>query len=108
MKRGCVYFNERSGYLIVPEMRAKDVPVWVSANPIEKVDIDRDMSEIGNAVRRALNTSEKNEAPKLSVAKSNHFWNEYGYKSFGGFSKKHSAVQVEDNGTSKVLTCGLR
>ena len=94
MRKSCVYYNEKNGYYIVPEMRAKDVPVWVSAGPVERVEDNCDMSEVGKAIDRALNTSESYEAPTLAVARNNHFWVDYGYKSYGAFSKKHVAIQV--------------
>ena len=108
MKKCCVYFNDKSGYYVVPEIRAKDVPVWVSAGKIEQVDIDSDITVIGEAIHKALNTSDTLEAPELSIARNNHYWNDYGYKSYAAFSKNHSAVKVEDNGSKIQLTKLIR
>ena len=42
MKKICLYYNAKNGYYIVPQIRAKDVPVWVSVATSEKVGLDSD------------------------------------------------------------------
>ena len=107
MKKICLYYNAKNGYYIVPQIRAKDVPVWVSVATSEKVGLDSD-EELGKAILKNLDVSESAEAKKLAEAKKNLYWIDLGYKSFGAFSKQHAAIQIESDGEKVFLTKLIR
>ncbi|SCY74881.1 hypothetical protein [Butyrivibrio sp. INlla14] len=98
IKKCCVYYSNEKGYCIVPETKAKDVPVWVSIKPIETIAPNADIQELGSAIQKAFDSIEVVESPTLKEARNNQFWVELGFKGFGAFSKKHSAVVIEFHG----------
>lgn len=98
IKRCCVYYSNKLGYCIVPEIKAKDVPAWVSIKPIEKIDSNADIQELSSAIQKAFDSIDFAENTTLKDARNNQFWVDLGFKGFGAFSKKYSAVDIEFDG----------
>lgn len=90
-----VFYNESKGYIIEAQGKAKEIPVYVVINPVDRLPSNANKTELADKIKNALLKSLDHEEIDLNEAKKYQYWKDLGCKSYRAFSKLFDAVEVE-------------
>ena len=91
-----VYYNQKYGFLIVPNAIERFMGCYISIEPTIEIMAEETIDKIGCAIRKGIKIAES--SPKVDESQLNNFWKQTKYKSFPTFSKNYQRIDLKQNG----------
>ena len=91
-----VYYNQKYGFLIVPNAIERFMGCYISIEPTIEIMAEETIDKIGCAIRKGIKIAES--FPKVDESQLNNFWKQTKYKSFPTFSKNYQRIDLKQNG----------
>lgn len=91
-----VYYNQKYGFLIVPNAIERVMGCYISIEPTIEIMAEETIDKIGCAIRKGIKIAES--STKVDESQLNDFWKQTKYKSFSTFSKNYQRIDLKQNG----------